>query len=89
MRRSRAAGLLLGLAAGCGDNAGNSPPTDDLALSGGATTVFDATSGAFKAPAPNLSGASFARHQAGAVLHLQAQQGTQLTLVLQHRVDRL
>jgi CxxC motif-containing protein (DUF1111 family) len=65
VRIPRAAVLVLGLAWGCGDSSENSPATDDLALSGGATTVFDATSGAFKAPAPNLSGESFAQHQAG------------------------
>jgi CxxC motif-containing protein (DUF1111 family) len=35
------------------------------ALSGGAATVFDATSSAFSLPAPNLSGLSLARHETG------------------------
>ncbi len=35
------------------------------ALSGGATTVFDATAAAFSHAAPNLSGLSLARHEAG------------------------
>ena len=34
-------------------------------LSGGATTVFDATADAFSLPAPNLSGPSLARHDEG------------------------
>jgi CxxC motif-containing protein (DUF1111 family) len=37
------------------------------ALSGGATTVFDASSEAFSLPAPNLRGLSIARHDAGDV----------------------
>jgi CxxC motif-containing protein (DUF1111 family) len=37
------------------------------ALSGGATTVFDATLAAFSLPAPNLAGLSLARHDAGDV----------------------
>src|SRR6476661_3387688 len=35
------------------------------ALSGGATTVFDATAEAFSHPAPNLSGVSAALHETG------------------------
>jgi CxxC motif-containing protein (DUF1111 family) len=35
------------------------------ALSGGATTVFDVSSGAFENPAPNLSAAHLARHDVG------------------------
>ncbi len=35
------------------------------ALSGGATTVFDATSDAFSLPAPNLQALSLARHETG------------------------
>ena len=35
------------------------------ALSGGATTVFDATPNAFSLAAPNLSGLSLARHETG------------------------
>ena len=38
---------------------------DPDALSGGATTVFDATAGAFGHPAPNLDPAALARHNAG------------------------
>ena len=38
---------------------------DPDALSGGATTVFDATAGAFGHPAPNLDAAALARHNAG------------------------
>ena len=40
---------------------------DPDALSGGATTVFDATAGAFGHPAPNLDAAALARHNAGDV----------------------
>src|SRR6185312_11216943 len=63
----------LGLAAlllGCSDatgTGGGGGGDDDLALSGGAMTVFDATSGAFETPAPNLSDESLARHLAGDV----------------------
>ena len=38
---------------------------DTDALSGGATTVFDAGPGAFSHPAPNLDAAALARHNAG------------------------
>jgi CxxC motif-containing protein (DUF1111 family) len=38
---------------------------DPDALSGGATTVFDATADAFGHPAPNLDAAALARHNAG------------------------
>jgi CxxC motif-containing protein (DUF1111 family) len=38
---------------------------DSDALSGGATTVFDAGPGAFSHPAPNLDAAGLARHNAG------------------------
>jgi len=38
---------------------------DPDALSGGATTVFDAGPGAFGHPAPNLDAAALARHEAG------------------------
>ena len=43
----------------------SSRDVDPDALSGGATTVFDATAGAFGHPAPNLDAASLARHNAG------------------------
>jgi CxxC motif-containing protein (DUF1111 family) len=68
LRTARSAGLgaLVCLFAGCGGDAtGSNPAPDELALSGGATTVFDATSNAFELPAPNLSGESFTRHAAG------------------------
>jgi CxxC motif-containing protein (DUF1111 family) len=47
----------------------HNPDTRDAhtALSGGATTVFDATLAAFSLPAPNLAGLSLARHDAGDV----------------------
>src|SRR6478672_9036960 len=35
------------------------------ALSGGATTVFDATAGAFSLPAPNLAGNAIDQHERG------------------------
>jgi CxxC motif-containing protein (DUF1111 family) len=49
------------------------------ALSGGATTVFDATANAFSLPAPNLAGLALARHDAGDVaFELQFDQATGL-----------
>ena len=39
----------------------------DKGLSGGETTVFDATSHAFSTPAPNLSADGLAKHLAGDV----------------------
>jgi CxxC motif-containing protein (DUF1111 family) len=59
-----AAALVL-VATACADATRESPPEDDLALSGGAATVFLSSSGAFAAPAPNLSGESLDRHRAG------------------------
>jgi CxxC motif-containing protein (DUF1111 family) len=56
---------LTFLATACSDASDSNPAEDDAALSGGATTVFDATSGAFGQPAPNLSAASLAIHTAG------------------------
>jgi CxxC motif-containing protein (DUF1111 family) len=59
--------LLLALAvSGCGDATGAGGGGDEaLALSGGAMTVFDATSNAFETPAPNLGSESLDRHLAG------------------------
>ena len=54
--------------AACGSNdLLGSPAIDDpkKALSGGETTVFDATSHAFSTPAPNLSAEGLAEHLAG------------------------
>jgi CxxC motif-containing protein (DUF1111 family) len=83
MRRPTELGALLALtvAIACGEPSPaprvitpESPPTrntfsrvDPDALSGGATTVFDATATAFGHPAPNLDAASLARHDAGDV----------------------
>ena len=64
--RLRLAGIVAAAAAlGCGDSTGTGGVDADLALSGGAMTVFDASSGAFEAPAPNLSADLLARHVAG------------------------
>ncbi len=64
--RSGIGSLLLVLAAGCGDATGSGGGGDEeLALSGGAMTVFDATSNAFETPAPNLGPESLDRHLAG------------------------
>ncbi len=66
-RRHDLALLLFAIAAaGCSDATGSGGGGDEeLALSGGAMTVFDATSNAFETPAPNLSGESLERHLAG------------------------
>jgi CxxC motif-containing protein (DUF1111 family) len=66
-RRGLAPLLLACAIAGCSDATGSGGDAGDdaLALSGGAMTVFDATSGAFEAPAPNLGDEGFARHMAG------------------------
>jgi CxxC motif-containing protein (DUF1111 family) len=61
------AALLLGCSDATGTGGGGGGGDEDLALSGGAMTVFDATSGAFETPAPNLSDESLARHLAGDV----------------------
>ncbi|MBS1538260.1 MAG: c-type cytochrome [Bacteroidetes bacterium] len=51
----------------CTDNTAPANPDENDALSGGATTIFDATSKAFANPAPNLSAQSFELHQEGDV----------------------
>jgi CxxC motif-containing protein (DUF1111 family) len=56
---------ILGLVAACGDSTDNSTTNDSDALSGGETTVFNATSAAFSFPAPNLSAADLGTHLAG------------------------
>lgn len=59
---------LAAAVAACSDSTGGNgggSDDDELALAGGAMTVFDATSTAFKSPAPNLSQESFDRHVAG------------------------
>lgn len=65
--RIRLTGLLsLGalLLASCAKTASEAPvPAANDVVAGGATTVYMATSGAFSLPAPNLAGASLARHQ--------------------------
>ncbi|HUL02383.1 MAG TPA: di-heme oxidoredictase family protein, partial [Gemmatimonadales bacterium] len=47
------------------DSTNPAPVDQSAALSGGAMTVFDATSGAFSAPAPNLSAARLVEHASG------------------------
>lgn len=67
-RRFGSVSVLASLAlltVACSDSSDNSPPTDSAELSGGATTVFDATSKAFAQPAPNLTVASLGVHFAG------------------------
>ncbi len=62
--------LLYSLIAACdSDNLTDSDKIDvsDKRLSGGDTTVFDATSHAFSTPAPNLSADGLAKHLAGDV----------------------
>lgn len=59
-----AAAVPIGLA-GCGAN--DDGGSDNADLSGGATTVFEASSSAFKLPAPNLTAGSLERHRAGDV----------------------
>src|SRR5262245_65664962 len=68
-RRGFAPLVLAALLVGCSDTTGTGGGggDEDLALSGGAMTVFDATSAAFETPAPNLSDESLARHLAGDV----------------------
>ncbi len=59
---------ILAMATGCGDDA--TKPKDEIppeTYSGGGTTVFEASSNAFKLPAPNLSGAHLAKHRDGDV----------------------
>jgi CxxC motif-containing protein (DUF1111 family) len=59
---------LAALAAACSDSTGGNGgggEDDELAMAGGDMTVFDATSTAFKTPAPNLSQESLDRHVAG------------------------
>lgn len=56
---------VLVLLGGAGCDAGVA--SDRSARSGGDLTVFDRTSGAFRAPAPNLDPAELARHRAGDV----------------------
>jgi len=72
-RQIRSASWLLAFAClvhaltvftGCSDDTSD-PVDEDVALSGGAATVSDASSHAFEFPAPNLSGASFNRHVDG------------------------
>ena len=59
------AGVLLAalVLAGCGTESRDTP--DEAELSGGATTVFEASSNAFRLPAPNLSAVALARHREG------------------------
>jgi CxxC motif-containing protein (DUF1111 family) len=59
------AGIVALLVVAC--DSGTEPASVDqsLALSGGAMTVFDATSGAFSTPAPNLSASRLAEHMDG------------------------
>jgi len=62
--------LLLApcLIGGCGSDdpvKGNEPNPLEKALSGGDTTVFDATSHAFSTPAPNLSADALEKHLVG------------------------
>ena len=62
--------LLYSLIAACdSDNLTDSDKNDvpNKGLSGGDTTVFDATSHAFSTPAPNLSADALAKHLAGDV----------------------
>ena len=62
--------LLYSLIAACdSDNLTDSDKIDvsDKRLSGGDTTVFDATSHAFSMPTPNLSADGLAKHLAGDV----------------------
>ncbi len=60
--------LLLALAASLAACDASAPEAEaDAALLGGATTVFDATSHAFSAPAPNLSADARALHLEGDV----------------------
>ncbi len=59
--------VAAAIASGCSESVSEPEPqpSDDLARSGGATTVFDATSRAYSLPAPNLSGASLSKHIVG------------------------
>jgi CxxC motif-containing protein (DUF1111 family) len=59
--------LLLVFFYSCGNTSTPDNPEENDALSGGATTIFDATSKAFANPAPNLSEQSFELHQEGDV----------------------
>jgi CxxC motif-containing protein (DUF1111 family) len=64
-RRSLVPLACVALFAACDEKGPTAPdgPDDDVALSGGATTIFDATSMAFTFPAPNLG--DLARHLEG------------------------
>lgn len=64
----RRALLLIAVAflAGCSSGDGTTG-VDPESLSGGATTVFESSSNAYRLPAPNLGGASLARHREGDV----------------------
>ena len=62
--------LFCMLIAACGSDApidSEALDVSDKALSGGKTTIFDATSHAFSTPAPNLSADELAEHLAGDV----------------------
>ena len=57
-------GLLVGLL-GCDAVGEPGEPFEDVALAGGATTVFSFNSNAFSTPAPNLTAEGLARHLEG------------------------
>jgi len=57
--------IAAGLALACSDSTTPTPVDQSAALSGGAMTVFDATSGAFSSPAPNLSAQRLDEHADG------------------------
>jgi CxxC motif-containing protein (DUF1111 family) len=65
MSRCCGLGFAAALALACGEATDPAPVDERGALSGGAMTVFDATSGAFSVPAPNLSAARLAEHADG------------------------
>lgn len=67
-RKSALYPLLFGALAHCGDDRaglGPTPAQDDRLLSGGAATVFDASSTAFENPIPSLDGLELERFLAG------------------------
>ena len=66
-RKSLLYPILLGVLTHCGDDRGldPTPVQDDRALSGGAATVFDASSLAFENPIPSLDGMELDRFLAG------------------------
>ena len=57
--------LVLGLGAHAAYAQGPEPSPPDPRLAGGETTIFDVTSGAFEAPAPNLTADELITHIQG------------------------